>query len=141
MDEKTFVKEKSRLVRKRHTGFSVWRPVIAAVLCANSGLVIARFDGVMGYIASAVLVLSGLFVMEKIRMRSNMYRDLLHSFSKSTLSSRIAHELSEHSLWDDQDDRRQYEQLVEKWGDKWVRGKLKVEKSVVAMKSIKPGGK
>ena len=146
-------KEQSRLVRKRHGRFSVWRLVIAAFMFANSGLVIARFDGWKGYAISAVCVLIGLYVLETIRMRANMYRDLLHSFSHGMFSSRIAHELSENVLWDDQDDRRQYEALVEEWKKSPL---MKVEtnphmpkdviamksgKSFIAVKNLKPGGK
>ncbi len=147
-------KEQSRLVRKRHGRFSVWRLVIAAFMFANSGLVIARFDGWKGYAISAVCVLIGLYVLETIRMRANMYRDLLHSFSHGMFSSHIAHELSENVLWDDQDDRRQYEQLIQERNKSNPMPKVvtdssmpkdavvvKSGKSMVVVKNIKPGGK
>jgi hypothetical protein len=75
-----------------------------------------------------------------------MYSDLLHSFSQGLFSCRFAQELSENALWDDQDDRRKYKGLVEKWGDKWARNQLpkaEVKEGIPTMdiKNIKPGGK
>lgn len=153
MDEKRFIKEQSRLVRKRHKRFTAWRQVVAAISFGLSGLVTIRFGGCEGYIMSAVLVFIGLYLIETIRLRANMYRDVLHSFSHGMFSASIAHELSERALWDDQDDRRQYEALVEEWKKSPL---MKVEtnphmpkdviamksgKSFIAVKNLKPGGK
>lgn len=69
-------------------------------------------DSLAVNIVGCVVCLFGFGGLEWLRERSNKYYRVLNSISRGMFSYRIGHELSEKAFWNDDEDRRHYEQVV-----------------------------